>query len=229
MRDFDNPQYDSGLSFLDMLFIYLLAFAMLLVLALLLIRPPTEAQKDIKLRAEFVLTMTWPDGSLDDIDMWVMLPDGRKVNYRNKDVDYVTLDRDDLGALSDIYTDGNGQRQLTRINREMVTIRAIVPGRYVVAAHVYAVHAGLQDQQQPDKTWAPDPPLPYEAGLELVKLNPRTKEILRAKVQLNERAQESVFAAFEVDAEGNVSNIELNPAQYKIVDLVPLFGTEAVR
>lgn len=229
MKDFDNPQYDSGLSFLDMLFIYLLAFAMLLVLALFLIRPPTQEQKDIKLRAEFVLTMTWPDGALDDIDLWVMLPDGRKVNYRNKDVDYVTLDRDDLGALTDFYTDANGQRELTRINREMLTIRAIVPGRYVVAAHVYAVHAGLRDQQDPSKEWAPDPALPYEARLEVVKLNPRAQEVIRSTVQLQERAQEAVFAAFEVDAAGNVVNIELNPAQYKIVDLIPLFGTEVVR
>jgi len=229
-RDWDNPAYDSGLSFLDMLFIYLLAFAMLLLLALLLIRPPTPNDASVKLRAEFVLTMAWPDGALDDIDMWVMLPDGRKVHFRNRDIEFATLDRDDLGAVNDFYTDADGKRQLALINREMVTIRAIVPGRYVVAAHVYAEHA-LGTDPVSGKIWPAAPALPYEATLEVTKLNPRASQVLRSKVQLAERGQEAVFAAFEVDADGNVENIELNPSQYKIVDLVPLFdgSEEAVR
>lgn len=221
-RDWDNPAYDSGLSFLDMLFIYLLAFAMLLLLALLLIRPPTT-DGAVKFRAEFVLTMTWPDGALDDIDMWVQLPDGRKVNFRAKDIDFVTLDRDDLGALNDFYTDGNGVRQLTMINREVVTIRALVPGRYIVAAHVYATRDTVKDAVS-GASWAPAPPLPYPATLEVLKLNPRSVEVLRSTVQLAERGQEVVFAAFEVDADGNATNVELNPSQYQIVDLVPQFG-----
>lgn len=221
-RDWDNPAYDNSLSFLDMLFNYLLAFAMLLLIALLLIRPPTT-DGAVKLRAEFVLTMTWPDGALDDIDMWVMLPDGRKVNFRAKEVDFVTLDRDDLGALNDFYTDGNGVRQLTMINREVVTIRALVPGRYIVAAHVYATRDTVKDPIG-GASWAPSPPLPYPVTLEVQKLNPRTSEVLRATVQVAERGQEAVFAAFDVDAEGNATNVELNPSQYQIVDLVPQFG-----
>lgn len=222
-RDWDNPAYDSGLSFLDMLFIYLLAFAMLLLLALLLIRPPTT-DGAVKFRAEFVLTMTWPDGALDDIDMWLMLPSGAKVNFRNKEVEYATLDRDDLGALNDLYTDPSGKRKLTAINREMITIRALVPGRYVVSAHVYAARDRLPDYLEAGRVWLPDPPLPYAATLEVLKLNPRLIEVLKAQVQLTERGQEVVFAAFDVDAEGNAVNVELNPSQYQIVDLVPLFG-----
>lgn len=228
-REWDNPHYDSGLSFLDMLFIYLLAFAMLLLMALLLIRPPTTTDATVKMRAEFVLTMTWPDGAIDDIDMWLMLPDGEKVHFRNKDTGIATLDRDDLGAINDYFTDADGKRQLTRINREMITIRAIVPGRYVVAAHVYAAHERIADPVDPATTWLPAPPLPYEASLEVMKLNPRVVDVLRSKVNLAERGQEEVFAAFEVDAEGNATNVEVNPAQYKIVDLVPMYSEEAFR
>ncbi len=222
-REWDQPQYDSPLAFIDMLFNFLLAFAMLFLLAYLLVKPPTANEGAVKLRAEFVLTMTWPDGALDDIDMWVQLPDGRKVNFRNKDIDFATLDRDDLGALNDIYTDGNGQRQLTMMNREVVTIRAIVPGRYIVAAHVYAVREAVKDPVD-GKTWAPAPPLPYPVLLEVLKLNPRAVEVLRATVQVGERGQEAVFAAFDIDADGNATNVELNPSQYQIVDLAPAFG-----
>lgn len=230
MKEWDRPDYDSGLSFTDMLFNYLLAFGFLLAIALMLIRPPTEPAKSVSLRAEFVLTMTWPDGAFDDIDLWLMLPDGKKVFFRQQDVEYVTLDRDDLGALKDFYTDGNGKRQLALMNREMMTIRAIVPGRYVVAAHVYAANETATDYADPSKQWRTEVPLPYAASLEVTKLNPRVSEILKAKVQLAERGQEVVFAAFEVDAEGNVKAVELNPSQYKIVDLVPTpAGEEGTR
>lgn len=226
MKEWDRPDYDSGLSFTDMLFNYLLAFGFLLAIALMLIRPPTEPAKSVSLRAEFVLTMTWPDGSFDDVDLWLMLPDGKKVFFRQQDVEYVTLDRDDLGAMRDFYTDGNGQRQLATGNREMMTIRAIVPGRYVVAAHVYAANATATDYDQPGKEWRATVPLPYAASLEVTKLNPRVTEVLKATVQLAERGQEAVFAAFEVDADGKVTGVELNPSQYKIVDLVPTWAGE---
>lgn len=221
-RDWDNPQYDNGLSFNDMLFNYLLAFGMLLLVALLLIRPPTTTDATVKPRAEILLTMNWPDGALDDIDMWVMLPDGRKVNFRNREVDFITLERDDLGAVNDFYTDGSGERRLTPINREVMTIRAIVPGRYVVSAHVYAAHSQITDSFDNGKTWPADPPLPYPVTLEVIKLNPRFTEVAKSTVQLTERGQEAVFVAFDVDAEGNITQFELNPSQYQIVELTPI-------
>lgn len=223
MKDFDRPHYGSEVSLLDMVLIVALGFILLFLAALLQVRPPTEADKAVKLRAEFVLTMTWPDGAFDDIDLWLMLPSGEKVFFRRKEAEYVTLDRDDLGA--DFYTDGDGRRQLEPGNREMLTIRALVPGRYVASAHVFAqreVHTDL------DKQWAATAPLPYAATLEVVKLNPRLTPVLKAQVQLTERGQEAVFAAFDVDAEGNVTAVQLTPPQYKIVDLAPV-AEEAFR
>lgn len=220
--DWDSPRYDNGVAFLDMLFNYLLAFAMLFLLAYLMMRPPTKTDATIKPRAEILLAMNWPDGALDDIDMWVMLPDGRKVNFRNKDVDYITLERDDLGAISDFYTDGNGERKLTPINREVMTLRAIVPGRYVVSAHVYTTHSQITDAMADGKTWPANPPLPYPVTLEVIKLNPRFTEVAKSTVHLTERGQEAVFVVFDLDAEGNVTQLEPNPTQYQIVDLVPL-------
>ncbi len=225
MKDFDLPQYDNGMAFLDMLFNFVLAFTTLFLITTLLVRPQAENSAAVKMRAEFVLTMTWPDGALDDIDLWLMLPNGKKVNFRDREVEYATLDRDDMGALNDFYTDADGRRQLTKINREMATIRAIVPGRYVVAAHVYAARSRAGDN---GLLVDADPKLPYEATLEVVKLNPRLTEVLKSKVMLTERGQEAVFAAFEVDADGKVSDVELNPRKYQITDFVPLRGGEGM-
>lgn len=223
--DFDRPEYGSDTSLSDTVFIAALGFFLLFLAAYLMIRPPTE-QAQVKTKAEFVLTMTWPDGALDDIDLWLQLPNGQKVWYARQDVEHATLDRDDRGAVRDTYTDANGARQLTLLNREMATIRALVPGRYIVAAHVFADRPTWAEE---GKTWEGSPKLPYEATLEVTKLNPRVTEVLRAKVRLEERGQEAVFAAFDIDHAGNVTNIELNPSQYKVVDLVPTFGGEVGR
>lgn len=213
---------DDGTPLNDVVMIAALGFIILFIAAFLQIRPPTKTDATIKPRAEILLAMNWPDGALDDIDMWVMLPDGRKVNFRNRDVDYITLERDDLGAISDFYTDGAGERKLTLINREVMTIRAIVPGRYVVSAHVYTTHSQITDAMADGKTWPANPPLPYQVTLEVIKLNPRFAEVAKSTVHLTERGQEAVFVAFDLDAEGNVTQFELNPTQYQIVDLVPL-------
>ena len=212
----------------DMVMVAALGFLLLFIAAYLQIRPPT-ADANAKMRAEILIAMDWPEGAFDDIDLWVMMPDGRKVNFRNREVDFVTLERDDLGAMNDLYTDANGQRKLTPVNREVMTIRALVPGRYIVAAHVYAARTQLSDYAD-GKLWTTERPLPYAATLEVLKLNPRLTEVLKAQVQLTEHGQEAVFAAFDIDADGNAVNVELNPSQYQIVDLVPLFGgDEAMR
>lgn len=223
MTDWDRPDYGSDLSLLDTVLIVALGFILLFLAAWLQIRPPTESDRAVKMRAEFVLTMTWPDGAFDDVDLWLMVPDGRKVFFRQREVDYVTLDRDDLGIINDFYTDGSGKRAFTPSNREMMTIRAFVPGRYIVAAHVYAQRTTQTDYMD-GKVWQTVASLPYAATLEVVKLNPALVEVLKSTVQLSEHGQEAVFAAFDVDAEGNVTGVELNPSAYKIVDLIPFYG-----
>lgn len=219
---------DDGTPMNDVVMIAALGFIILFIAAFLQIRPPMKTDASVKLQAEFVLSMTWPDGAYDDIDLWLMLPDGKKVFFRNQDVEYVTLDRDDLGAANDYYTDAEGKRQVVQINREMMTIRAIVPGRYVVAAHVYGVRF-QGGNTETEKNLSASQKLPYQAHLEVTKLNPRIVEVLRASAALSEKGQEVVFAAFEVDADGNAHSIELNPSQYQIVDLVPTFEQGAIR
>ena len=58
------------LSFIDFLFILLLAFISMFILALLLINPITK-KSEIERKAEYIITLEWEDKSHDDIDIWI--------------------------------------------------------------------------------------------------------------------------------------------------------------
>ncbi|MGI9383625.1 MAG: hypothetical protein ACR2PO_10755, partial [Methyloligellaceae bacterium] len=86
--------------FTDLLFNTLLGFVLLFFVAILFVNPADETAK-IELDAEFVITVTWPDGNPDDIDAWVKDPAGNVAWFRNKDAGLVHLDRDDRGMVDD--------------------------------------------------------------------------------------------------------------------------------
>lgn len=193
----------SDLAFLDMLFNMALAFAFLFLMSFILIRPPTEpTKKSVEMKAEFVITMAWPDGALDDQDIWVKMPDGRMVGYSNKDIGVMTLDRDDRGGMGNTYIDPvDGTMKIQNIRREIVTVRAIIPGRYVVNVHTFSArqeYSGIVSKSV----------LPYKVDVSMIKLNPRVEEITKQQVLMEKLNDQKTAFAFTVDAEGNISNIE---------------------
>jgi hypothetical protein len=48
------------------------------------------------------------------------------------------LDKDDLGYANDIVKNVDGTITKVNINREVVTIRGIIPGEYIINAHYYS-------------------------------------------------------------------------------------------
>lgn len=214
----NNSRYASNLAFLDILFNMVMAFSFLFLIAFLLIKPSSaDASKKIKLNAEIILSLSWPERSFDDLDLWLQLPNGQKVNYRAREADYVSLDRDDRGAFGDIFTNPDtGMRQIVYDNREIMTIRAIVPGRYVVAAHAYATYEAAYD-------FKPDVVLPYAAKISVTKLNPAVKEVAAASVQLTRPNEARTLLAFTVNDQGAITNIEHNPSD-EIVDLPKIYN-----
>jgi hypothetical protein len=90
----------------------------------------------IESKAEFLVTLTWPDGLDDDIDLWVEDPEGNMVSFHRREDGLMHLERDDLGQSNDLVMTDEGPVQVTE-NKEIVTIRGIVPGEYVVNAHAY--------------------------------------------------------------------------------------------
>ncbi|MGQ0620153.1 MAG: hypothetical protein ACT4QA_09575 [Panacagrimonas sp.] len=183
-----RTHYDQD-PFTDLLFNALLGFTLLFMIAITSLNPPAK-QGDIPAKAELIVTTTWADGSTEDVDTWVEAPDGEVVWYRNPDGGLMHLDRDDRGSENDsLLVDG---RAITNpLNQEIVTVRGLLPGDYVVNVHRYRA-AGPQV-------------LPVEVNV--VKVNPRLEVVFYGTLELAGEGAERTAVRFSVDRDGKVSGI----------------------
>ena len=134
---FDKNKYKSTIGFTDMLFNVLVGFAFLFIVAFLLIKPESK-KEDFERKAEFVVVMEWDHDQPDDIDLYVQDPTQNKVHFRLPIVNFMYLDKDDLGFANDVVKYEDGTTKKVNINREVVTIRGIIPGQYIINAHYYS-------------------------------------------------------------------------------------------
>src|SRR5574337_1070051 len=96
-----RTKYAFTLSWIDMLFSQLAVFAFLFLVAFAMIKP-AEQKPGVEMKAEYLVTLTWPAGNLDDIDLHMLLPDHKQVNFKTREQGYAILDHDDRGT-SDWY------------------------------------------------------------------------------------------------------------------------------
>ena len=130
-----KKRYSSFDPFTDLLFNILLGFTFLFFITMLFINPITKLG-NVNMKAEYIITVDWKDSLPDDIDLWVKDPNGEIVSYLKKDAGWLHLDRDDRGVVNDkIIIDG--KEVIYPINREVVTLRGIIPGEYVVNLYLY--------------------------------------------------------------------------------------------
>ena len=134
---FDKNKYKSTIGFTDMLFNILVGFAFLFIIAFLLIKPEAKKQ-DFDRKAEFVVVLEWDHDQPDDIDLYVQDPTRSKVHFRLPITNFMYLDKDDLGYANDIVKNVDGTITKVNINREVVTIRGIIPGEYIINVHYYS-------------------------------------------------------------------------------------------
>ena len=196
-----EPEVDP---FYDMLFNMLIAFVFCFIVALLAMNPTKSKAGDIPAKAEYILTLSWPDFDPNDIDTWVRNPAGEVVWFRNREAGLMYLDRDDRGeSNSSIIV--NGRRVVSPFRQEVVTIRGIVPGEYVVNAHYYESKEG--------DTSNPKSGQPVDVTLSVVKVNPRAEVVFNGQHRLAKRGDEATLVRFSVSADGSVGNINTLPAK----------------
>ena len=180
--------YLSNTSFLDILFNTLVGFVLLFIIAFLLISP-IKKKKEIEQKAEYVITITWPGTMNDDIDSWLEDPMEKVMYFREKEVGLMHLDRDDLGNLNDQqYVPGVGTVNYP-YNREITTIRGIMPGEYVFNIHLY-------------RKVSKDSSIPVTVILE--KLNPRVKLLYSKVITLTNYWEEKTVIRFVLDTDGEI-------------------------
>ena len=115
-----------------MLFKALQVIAFLFFLALLAVSPDSKEGK-IDSKAEFIITMDWPDNHPDDLDLFVQDPIGNIAWYRHREAGFLTLDRDDRGGANDFII-VNGRKLPSPIREEIVTVRGILAGDILSAS-----------------------------------------------------------------------------------------------
>ena len=120
--------------FYDMLFNMLIAFVFCFIVALLAMNPKALKAGDVPAKAEYIITLSWPDMDPNDIDTWVQNPAGDTVWFRAREAGLMHLDRDDRGLSNDTIV-VNGREVINPLNQEVVTLRGVVPGEYFVNAH----------------------------------------------------------------------------------------------
>lgn len=177
-----------SIGYLDALFILLLA-----LLILMMPKQPVQTSP-IDEKAEFLVELTWDDEAVSDIDLWFRGPDGAVVYYSNKQAGLWSLDRDDLGDRNDTQTNPDGTVTVIKVNREVLTMRGWVPGRYTVNVFSFS----FRDEA------------PITATVRLVRLNPFVEEFERQLV-FETKGQELTVASFTLDDEGRVSDLSYEP------------------
>ena len=188
-----RKNYHTSLSFLDLLFNTVLCFAAPFALSFILINPSRQ-DKNVEVKAEFIITVTWPNDLNNDVDTYVEDPQGRLVAFMRREEGLMHLDRDDVGKFNDILSTPFGDVEYNE-NREVVTLRGTVEGEYVVNVQMYMQRSG--EQETPVR-------------IQLDKINPF--QIVTVKdVVLGITGTEETAFRFTVDRDGNVSDISYLP------------------
>jgi len=185
-----DEQFDP---FSVMLFKALQIVAFLFFIAVLSIAPDAKDGK-VDTKAEFLITMDWPDNTPDDLDLFVQDPIGNIVWYRHREAGFLTLDRDDRGGANDFIL-VNGLKIPSPIREEIVTVRGLVPGEYTVNVSHFQAVTGQ----------------PVEATVKVQKLNPTAQVIFDDKVIVDHTGDEKTALRFRLDSEGKVVDVQRRP------------------
>jgi hypothetical protein len=175
-----------------------LAFAAFFVLAIVLINP-TKQENNTETKAEFMVVVEWPSDLDDDVDTYVEDPSGNLVAFMRREEGLMHLDRDDLGHRNDSVLTEFGVIEYTE-NRELVTLRGIAKGEYIVNVHLYMKRSTATE-------------IPVVIKLE--KLNPY-KTVTIKRVVLRVTGDEETAFRFTLDNEGKVVDVNELPKKLAV-------------
>jgi len=179
--------------FTDLLFNVLLGFILLFFVAILFLSPSEETGK-IDIEAEYVITVTWPDNSPDDVDAWIEDPRGKVAWYRHRSTGLVHLDRDDRGMLNDSI-EVNGTEVVNPLNQEVIAIRGMLPGEYTVNVHYY-------DSETNESV---------PVSVKVAKVNPVYTIGYYGVTTLSFKDDEQTAVRFSLSSDGSIYNVNQRP------------------
>jgi hypothetical protein len=192
--------------FSALLFNSLKAITFMFFISFAMINKPEDSGK-VDLKAEMLITVTWPDFNPDDVDTYVEDPAGNIVWYNQMEAGLMNLDRDDRGLFKNTIL-VNGKEIVNPLNQEIVSIRGLVDGEYVVNIVHYIANGTA--------------PLPVQVKVE--KLNPTVKVIFYNTLMLKGTGDEQTAVRFTLKGK-DVTNVTSSPKK----SLVELTRPEGVK
>jgi len=182
--------YNDSTAFLDLLLNCLVGFVFLFMIAFMQIEP-NKNDAEIKTKAEYVITLTWPVEDPSDVDMWLEDPAGNLISFKNKAAGLTHLDRDDLGGAGDSFRLPDGRIIRYEYNQEIMTIRGFIPGKWTITVHLYNKKIEA----------------PTIATVRIDKLNPKVITIFNEKFELKRHWTETTVIRFTMKMNGELLNI----------------------
>ena len=151
-----------------------------------------------------LITVTWPDNNPDDVDTYVQDPAGNIVWYNQREAGLMHLERDDRGMFKDTVL-VNGKEISNPLNQEIVAIRGLEDGQYIVNVVHYIANGTT--------------PLPVQVKVE--KLNPTVKVIYYQTLQLKGTGDEQTAVRFTLKGPDVV---DVNTTPKSLVELTRSSG-----
>jgi hypothetical protein len=176
-EDDQEPEFEI---FSALLFNSLKAITFMFFVSFAMINPVAESGK-VDPKAEMMITVTWPDGSPDDVDTYVADPAGNIVWYHRREAGLMHLDRDDRGMFRDVI-ELNGNTIENPLNQEIISFRGLSDGEYTVNIVHYIANGGT---------------LPVQVKVE--KLNPKVTLVFYDTINLSGTGDEQTAVRFTLE------------------------------
>lgn len=192
-----HRKYYNSTSFFDLLLNIALILFLMFAIAFMQIKPESK-KAAIETKAEYIITVTWPKDNTDDVDPWLKDPieTNPVLHYNLKEVGLSHLDRDDRGNITDWITLANGKIIKYDYNQEIITIRGIVPGEWILNIHMF----GKREKE------------PTPVTIKIEKLNPSVKTVFLKTVVLEYHKEEKTVTRFEMAENGDLIAFDDLPA-----------------
>ena len=169
----------------------LLVFCVVLFLMI----SPKQGNDGTKPKAEYLITIDWTGALQYDVDIWLRLPDGNIIYYSNKESGIAFLERDDLGHDC-VSTTVNAKS--VNICEEIIVLRGIVRGDYVVALHLYSANG----------TTAVASVSPVNVHAQIERLNPTTEIVWQGHVTMTTTREEKGVVRFTIGDDGTINDYD---------------------
>jgi len=153
----------------------------------MMIRPQIK-QADMKNKAEYIITVSWPNENKDDIDTWLEDPLGGQVWFSQREKNFAHLDRDDLGYRNDTVVMADGSIVTCPRNQELTTIRGFIPGEWILNVHAY--------NKREEK--------PTRVTTTIDRINPTFTTVFYKEIILSSQWQEETATRFTMAANGDI-------------------------